>query len=542
MQWFGGDQAPQRTRSAARRRRHTGPVLENLEGRQLMTVTSHGGAVLPNVEVQALYYGSDWSNNPTYYSQTGYLEGFLGNIVNSSYMDMLTRAGYGVGRGTQDGGKISLTNVNKSQYLTDGQIRSTIQGYINNGVLKSPNANTLYVFYVEDNVAVSAGGQTSQNNFLGYHWAFAGTDAAGHPADIHYAVITYPGGSVGNASLSWTSALGQLTEVTSHELAEAVTDPNDGYKTLGWYDDSKAGGLGETGDIVNGQTVYLNGYAVQRISDKNDQAMTPAGATAQTQESFVLQTNGNLYKNTGSGLIFLTSGIASVSDQSIDNHGQVMVDVVTTGGYAYEYHEGAGWTYLWSGAKSAKAGEGVSYVLFNNGQVFEYTDATGGSSLIDSNVASIDAGTDKFGVNMEDEVMTYGTAWEHSDSSGWHYLGSGVRSVSAGQQGISDFVTTSGNAYWYNEATGGTSFLSSNVAQVTTGIDRNGNYMVDLLYNGGNLYEYRVGSGWTFLDSGVQSVAKGHAGLVDMVFTWGDAWSHDASGWHYLGGSARTAS
>src|SRR5262249_17325977 len=33
-----------------------------------------------------------------------------------------------------------------------------------------------------------------------------------------------------------TSDLDQLTAVTSHELAEAVTDPNVNYKTLGWYD------------------------------------------------------------------------------------------------------------------------------------------------------------------------------------------------------------------------------------------------------------------------------------------------------------------
>jgi hypothetical protein len=66
--------------------------------------------------------------------------------------------------------------------------------------------------------------------------------------------------------------------------------------------------------------------------------------------------------------------------------------------------------------------------------------------------------------------------------------------------------------------------------------------MIDLLYNGGNLNEYRVGSGWTFLDGGVQSIAKGHAGFVDMVFTSGDAWDHDSSGWHFLTGGAKRAS
>jgi hypothetical protein len=76
IQWIAGDNASRRTHRTAGRRRHASPVLESLEGRQLMTVTGHGGAVLPNVEVQALYYGSDWDvfNNPIYAQQVGYLE------------------------------------------------------------------------------------------------------------------------------------------------------------------------------------------------------------------------------------------------------------------------------------------------------------------------------------------------------------------------------------------------------------------------------------------------------------------------------------
>jgi hypothetical protein len=218
-----------------------------------------------------------------------------------------------------------------------------------------------------------------------------------------------------------------------------------------------------------------------------------------------------------------------------------MVDVVTTGGYAYEYHEGAGWTYLTSGVKSAVSGDGTSYVLLNNGYLYEYKDATGGWTFIDSGVASVSAGTDRYGVSMEDEVTTGGYAWEHSDSTGWHYIGASVKSISAGRQGISDYVTTAGNAYWFNEATGATSFLGSGVAAVTAGTDQFGNYMIDMLYANGNLYEYRVGSGWSFLDGSVQQVAKGRAGLVDMVFSWGDAYDHSPSGWTYLTGNALTA-
>src|SRR5262249_51120405 len=154
-----------------------------------------------------------------------------------------------------------------------------------------------------------------------------------------------------------------------------------------------------------------------------------------------------------------------------------------------------------------------------------YDDATGNWKYIDSSVAKIDAGTDKTGVNMVDIVYTFGSAWEFSDTSGWHFIASNVRSISAGQQGIHDFVTQSGAAYWFNESTGVYDFLDSGVAQVTTGTDAKGNYMIDLLYTNGDLYEYRVGSGWNFVWSDVQTMSKGRAGLVGMVFTWGDSYN-----------------
>jgi hypothetical protein len=49
-----------------------------------------------------------------------------------------------------------------------------------------------------------------------------------------------------------------------------------------------------------------------------------------------------------------------------------------------------------------------------------------------------------------------------------------------------------------------------------------------------------VGSGWTWLDSSVQAMSKCRAGLVDVLFTWGDAYDHTASGWTYLTGSVKT--
>ncbi len=78
-----------------------------------------------------------------------------------------------------------------------------------------------------------------------------------------------------------TTAQDQLTAVTSHELAEAVTDPDVNYGRLGWYDPR----LGEIGDIEERNSnalVRLDGYLVQEVGDKNDQLLSispPASPT-----------------------------------------------------------------------------------------------------------------------------------------------------------------------------------------------------------------------------------------------------------------------
>lgn len=248
------------------------PQLESLEARQVPTVNFYGGNVLPNVEAQALFLGNQWgasANAP----QTTTVNNFLTNLTGSAYMDALTRAGYGVGRGSASTGAVDNSALAANSTITDASIRSSIQSDIKNGSLKAPDANRLYIVYVEPNVAVNLGGGqgTTKQGILGYHGAFAGTDAAGHSTAIRYAVIAYPGGSVGNSSMG-NSAIDQLTAVTSHELAEAVTDPDVNYSRLGWYDPQR----GEIGDITENNPnalVRLNGYLVQEVADRNDQLL-----------------------------------------------------------------------------------------------------------------------------------------------------------------------------------------------------------------------------------------------------------------------------
>jgi hypothetical protein len=253
----------------------TRPRVEALEDRQVPTVSFFGGNLLPHVQAQALFLGNAFSSAPTN-AETATLNTFLKDITGGPYMQALARAGYNVGPGSAVAGAVDNVPLASGSTIADSLIRSRLQADINSGLLQAPNANTLYVVYVQPNVAVNLGsGQgTTQQGILGYHTAFAG---AGNAA-IRYAVVVTPGGAAGNSILpEATTAIDQMTAVTSHELAEAVTDPdvnsivNGG--RLGWVDLQRGE---EIGDIVENNPnafVRLDGNLVQEVADQNDQLL-----------------------------------------------------------------------------------------------------------------------------------------------------------------------------------------------------------------------------------------------------------------------------
>ncbi|MFO0939742.1 MAG: fibronectin type III domain-containing protein [Pirellulales bacterium] len=318
LKWF------QRSRSTKadnflsdNRRRSIGKQLrlEVLESRDLMAVTYHGGALLSAVEAQPVYLGVDW-NSSTLATQRSSLDSFASYIVQSPYMDMLNQAGYRVGRGSASAGVVDATTINKQVGITDSKIQSELQSMISSSKLATPDANRLYVVYVQPGTPVYLDASDSSiNSFLGYHGAFGGRDASGKSVDIRYAVMAYPGSPNPSASSQgFASALDQLTSVTTHELAEAVTDPDVNYKSIGWYDDQLNG---EIGDLTSA-TTRLNGYLVQGVVNKSDQTILPSNVTTpvtapQNVSATVLSYNSASLKwgavNSASGYrIYLVSG------------------------------------------------------------------------------------------------------------------------------------------------------------------------------------------------------------------------------------------
>jgi Repeat of unknown function (DUF346) len=215
------------------------------------SLTNHGGPIIGVVQVVAIYWGAAWSAAANSQLATQ-LDSFFDFILTSEYMDML--AEYSTATTTiQHGQRLPSARITTSEpgtivggvrQVTDAQIQTSLQGFIANGTVPATTPNTLYFIYLPPGVVSILGSSQSCAAFCGYH---------NHIGGVRYAVIPF-------ADCTGCVFPGQfldtLTEVSSHELAEAITDPD----LNAWWD----GGTGdEIGDICNRQTTRLGGFLVQ---------------------------------------------------------------------------------------------------------------------------------------------------------------------------------------------------------------------------------------------------------------------------------------
>ncbi len=307
-------------------------VLEHLEDRLVMSGTQlayYGGPLIRNVEVETVFLGSAWQSDPQLAAEAKQIDRFFSYITNSSYMDMLSAysvPGYTIGRGTFEGGLFDPVSLPAN--LTQGQVQQDLDGLIAAGYLARPDGNRLYFVFTPPGVTLYNSAGTSQydskNGFLGFHTYFTG---AATQQVIPYALI--PNTPIGSGTWGGiANELENLTTTSSHELAEAITDP---YCGNGWL----AGDVGhEIGDLAAGKFSTLNGWVVQ---DEWYNAFAgpamPGGAVAGVQGSGI---------GTPSNLFALAN--------SLTHSAEYYADFVTA---AYEKYLGrtpdasglAGWVY-----------------------------------------------------------------------------------------------------------------------------------------------------------------------------------------------------
>jgi uncharacterized protein (TIGR03382 family) len=273
----------------------------------------YGGKVIPNVKV----YQVNWTAG-------GQLDmsGFFGAVTNSGYLDWLdeydtniaVQAGSALGaQGTNQlvgrgvfAGSFSITpspaNAGGTQpcgtattncclsdapagatCIQDAQIADELQKQIAAGRLPPSDENSLYFIYFPAGLVPALQGHSAcvAGGFCGYHSNYRVTAAS---PSVYYAVMPShdngTGCDLGCGDPGLGTAFERISETSSHELAEAITDPEVGLATsfglpLGWYDPNNA----EIADICTGNPHdTVSAFVVQTLFSNRESASLPASA------------------------------------------------------------------------------------------------------------------------------------------------------------------------------------------------------------------------------------------------------------------------
>jgi hypothetical protein len=237
------------------------------------TLSYFGGPVLQNVHVVPVY----WNANVAYQSN---LNAFYSAVTTGQYMSFLSQYSTSSPAQTIGNGSRGTPYVDDqtSTSLTDAQVQSRLNALFTAGALPAPNGNNLYMVHFPAGVSITdSSGNKSCVVFCAYHGTYVRNGQ-----NVYYGIVPDLGSGGCQSGCGTSTVVNNTTSVTSHEFAEAVTDPAVGLAStysapLGWYNKT----YGEIGDICNGQqatTTLGDGstYTVQKLwSNKSSACVTP---------------------------------------------------------------------------------------------------------------------------------------------------------------------------------------------------------------------------------------------------------------------------
>lgn len=238
-------------------------------------LTYFGGPVISNIQVVVVFWGPSVS---TAITANGTIDQFYTDITSSRYFDLLTE--YTTAGITNSGGVTSDQTIGHGTFggkftinpsvcpgsaactVTDAQIQTELTNQINNHVLPAPQAdvhgiiNTYYAVYFPPNVTISLDATTKScvtGGFCAYH--------SNTGSNIPYGVLPDVSAGGCHTGCGAGTTLQIATGVSSHEMAEAITDAQVGSASvfgppLGWYDNPPD--LGEIADLCDPFDVTVN--------------------------------------------------------------------------------------------------------------------------------------------------------------------------------------------------------------------------------------------------------------------------------------------
>jgi hypothetical protein len=180
--------------------------------------------------------------------------------------------GYGVGAAT-DGDHRELPDTFSNVTMSDSDLRTWFATEIGKGTLPYPDDDTVYMLYIPQATTITIDNPPGKNcsGYGGYHnsgqVAKPGDDAG--TQTFVYAVMAECEGLI--SGVTDQDIMDEETEIATHELAEAATDPDVAFGKPGYYMDNNDAWApnqrgGEVGDLCEASPGTREGnWAVQTI-------------------------------------------------------------------------------------------------------------------------------------------------------------------------------------------------------------------------------------------------------------------------------------
>ncbi|HEY2009447.1 MAG TPA: hypothetical protein VGH23_10690 [Rhizomicrobium sp.] len=236
--------------------------------------TDHNGAVIQFVRAYLIFWGSAWTSNPPPTPTTAQVTDAISRIVSGGYLTGLSQY-RGIGQGYILG-TATVTSSNPPNGFTDTNVSNFIKGLISAGTIPNLDTDnqTLYIVFMPKGV------NASNSNFIGEHTYY--TDSSNRR--VHFGWITNNG------------TLSSVSIITSHEIAESMTDP-EGSSILGDAGTCSGTGWCEIGDVCQGTTGTVNGASVQSYWSQSNKACKVFDYPAQSYPFVGTQFTGTVAAN-----------------------------------------------------------------------------------------------------------------------------------------------------------------------------------------------------------------------------------------------------
>jgi hypothetical protein len=206
-------------------------------------LVNHGGPVMTNAGFWAFYWNSSVANatqtsinqltGTKYASLREQMDAFLASFGNDAAYSQAVTDDFSIVQqyGTPITSTVSywgykVASERTKSSISDGGIRNFIAAQLGSGIV-TVSTDIIYGVYLPAGMRVTMSGGASCSTFCGYHGHF---NYGG--LNIRYAVFPYLDCSA--CKLSNLTVADMLTIVASHEIREAVTDP----QLNAWYDNS----------------------------------------------------------------------------------------------------------------------------------------------------------------------------------------------------------------------------------------------------------------------------------------------------------------